>query len=362
MEETYVQLIQRYNELVKRAGRDDFIIPIGEDTETTNELLEKLDILEKRIGMKLPDSYVEYLKMIGLYGIWFVPHHEMFAYNYADLLEFNTGASSYVEMKEYLLFGQDYGSHSWFFDVKNKLGKGKEAVYIVDRGSPMTKEYFEYKGKDFFEVIELFAHGNELDDGYAFPISPPTEDETIVRERQGKHMLQEIDKRLEKNPQEAEHVYADIKKIQEYIHSITVIHSKKMKDEGFAYIDEVEKEFKQELPLLYLVFMRDRRGGAYESENFYFSLIKGESLLEFNIGKWEKKFLKGYFLFADTGVYEIFMDIQNKQEKGVNAIYFIDRTEKTIDKARYLAKDLVDLFRILAENENVMSTKQREDG
>ncbi len=50
------------------------------------------------------------------------------------------------------------------------------------------------------------------------------------------------------------------------------------------------------------------------------------------------------------GLNNIFMDIHNKQGKGVNAIYFISRAEKTIDKAQYLAKDLVDLFRILSEN------------
>lgn len=298
-EKNYAELMMQYNELAKSAGRNNAVFPIGASGEETDILLKNLDTLKKRLKKELPDLYIEYLRTVGLHGISYAPDHEMFLYRYKDLFEFNIGDSSYEEMQEYLLFGEDGGSYSWFFDVKNKLGKGKDAVYIFDRGAPMIEEYFIYKGKDFYEVIENFAQSKELEDEYTFKSAPPTEDEIAAKDTLGKQILKEIDERLERNPEEAEKVYADMKKIQEYIQSVkTSQRWIEMTDGDFVYIDEVEKGFKQELPLLYLAFMCNRRGGEYESENFDVSFIEGKGISELNTGKLKKKYLKGYFRFA----------------------------------------------------------------
>ena len=52
----------------------------------------------------------------------------------------------------------------------------------------------------------------------------------------------------------------------------------------------------------------------------------------------------------------IFIDYQNKLGKGAEAIYIISEKSKKLEEACYVAKDIVDLFRIFAEGEELNTT------
>ena len=109
-------------------------------------------------------------------------------------------------------------------------------------------------------------------------------------------------------------------------------------------------------------------------ENFSFSLLNisfqmllDERLEAFNIGKKAKKYLKDMFVFAYNsnslflninGSYfdYFFIDPTNKLGNGTDAIYVISEKSKKLEEACYVAKDIVDLFRIFAEGEELNTT------
>lgn len=54
------------------------------------------------------------------------------------------------------------------------------------------------------------------------------------------------------------------------------------------------------------------------------------------------------------GIY--FFDPTNKLGNGSDAIYLISEKSKKLEETRYVAKDIVDLFRIFAEGEELNTT------
>ena len=51
-----------------------------------------------------------------------------------------------------------------------------------------------------------------------------------------------------------------------------------------------------------------------------------------------------------------FIDTQNKLGTGPESIYIISEKSKKLEEACYVAKDIVDLFRIFAEGEEINTT------
>ena len=79
------------------------------------------------------------------------------------------------------------------------------------------------------------------------------------------------------------------------------------------------------------------------------------------------KILKDMFVFADIAGSIInkedvfnsdyfFVDPTNKLGRGADAVYIIYTKSKKLEEACYVAKDIVDLFRIFAEGEELNTT------
>ena len=88
-----------------------------------------------------------------------------------------------------------------------------------------------------------------------------------------------------------------------------------------------------------------------------------ESFEKFNMGKRAKKHLHDGLVFAlNKGeAYEsdwdfVFVDYKNILGNGSNAIYMIGFKSKKLEEARYVAKDIVNLFRLFAQGAELNTT------
>jgi hypothetical protein len=128
--------------------------------------LNNLSDIERKLGLKFPSQYAEFIKADGLSG-YTNDKFELYLYDEQDIDEFNIGDSRFEEMKEYLLFGQDGGSNTYFFDPDNILNMGNEAVYRVAR-SAVDKSAFTLLANDFKEFFNLMIANKELNEEYTF--------------------------------------------------------------------------------------------------------------------------------------------------------------------------------------------------
>jgi hypothetical protein len=350
--EEYRRIIEEYNRMVARKGFPEFAIPLDEpNLEGAAEaarILSNMEELEALTGKRFPQAYKEYLTHIGCCG-FIVGECELGLYGYRDLLAFNIGKERYEEMRDYLIFGEDAGSDSWFFDCGNKMGMGSGAVFIVDRGY-LEEDGFVYRGKDFKEAIERLATETELKHEYFLKKVPPTEEETGRREALARQFLERIEADLSVDAAAGE-IARDVERIKRYRDLIYEVHTSMLiMDEGFADLWELEKGLSIKLPLSYLVLLKELRGGSYNSRKYMFSLSRTADLLRFNIGKHKKKILEKHLVIGMTYDGKIFMDVDNNLGKGQEALFYIEFDAEEVGDAVFLARDFVDLFRMLAED------------
>ena len=120
-------------------------------------------------------------------------------------------------------------------------------------------------------------------------------------------------------------------------------------------------------PVEFIYELLNLRSFAFSLKNLRVEAIILEQFEKFNIGKKSKKHLHDVLVFAlnksslfiDINGSDwdyIFIDYQNKLGKGAEAIYIISESSKKLEEACYVAKDIVDLFRIFAEGEELNTT------
>ena len=336
--------------------------------ESSIELVEKLPVIQKKLGYTFPEQYVNFLQAGGLGSYLNDLGEDLFIYNENDLYEFNYtphnhGESAFEELQGYLLFGQDGGECSYFFDPSNLLGYGTDAVYRIDR-DVLEKEDFELLAKGFKEFFSFFIENKEL------PTTRPfyTEPEEHPKD-EGEAVVQRILHEAQKEPDVYKKIQDDMKQIKTYLDFIdskcTGIdsdygyeHGYNMDNKKFYIINKLETYFGYSLPIAYLYLLITLRGGYYKSPNLYIEFAAAAGLEYYNLHKKNNKKLSKQLVFANIPSlnsisYLVFLDMNNLIGSSSSAIYMIPEKSKKLTDACYIAKDFVDLFRLIAENKEL---------
>lgn len=325
---------------------------------------DSLPEIEKKFKLKLPQDYKTFIETDS---IWYMNGEtdQFGIYDERDIYEFNyigshQGNSSIEAMKDFYLFGQDYGEISYFFDPFNKLGYGIDAVWRVNRCS-CDKRYFELVAKDFYELAEKFC--NKEDDKYERPF----ENEKTVCE--GIAIKDILEKQVETNPDLLNKVNEMHEKIKDFF---SIMLTKGIRRARITKNDyDEDKSYKLpetiNIPLDIFCLLEKNMYEISFSSRLSFDTVCGEPLININSGKYSMKILKDMFVFADIAGSIInkedvfnsdyfFVDPINKLGRGADAVYIIYTKSKKLEEACYVAKDIVDLFRIFAEGEELNTT------
>ena len=364
--------VEQFKELIDRYyQRDDETHEQYEDFKrqysysNLKSTFDSLSEIEKKFKIKLPQDYKS---IIETDSIWYMNGEtdQFGIYDERQIYEFNyigrhKGKSSIEDMKDFYLFGQDYGELSYFFDPFNKLGYGIDAVWRVNRCS-CDKRSFELVAKDFFDLAEKFT--NKEDGTYERPF----ENEKTVYE--GIAIKDILEKQVESNPDLLKKVNDMHEKIKEYF---TI-----MLDKGIIrraritindYNDGEIYNFPEttNIPLDVFGLVEKYIYKISFSSRLSFHTECDEALFNINSGKYSMKILKDMFVFAERAGSIInredlfnsdyfFVDPTNKLGNGPDAVYIICSRSKKLEEACYVAKDIVDLFRIFAEGEELNTT------
>lgn len=327
--------------------------------ETYNAILE----IEKEIKIKVSEYFKYFLKSkSGLYISNNMTSDEFRFYDAKELYEFNyigekVGYSAIEELKDFLIVGQDEGECSYFFDVHNTLGRGIDTFWRVDRNDC---EDFEIVGSTFIEFLDTMASSKEI-------ISDTVQDNkncTVTVENYKKELSRKIpEKRLQK-------LNNDIQAIKNYVDKIRkkddLLLSEEYWDESAESLIRMQKCMADSYPAEFVYVLLNLRYFAFTIGNVAIEALILESFEKFNMGKRAKKHLHDVLVFAlNKGeAYKsdwdfVFVDYKNILGNGSDAIYIISEKSKKLEEACYVAKDIVDLFRIFAEGgEHLVLTKK----
>ena len=325
---------------------------------------DSLPEIEKKFKLKLPQDYKTFIETDSIwymngetdqFGIY--DERQIYGFNYIGS---HQGNSSIEAMKDFYLFGQDYGEISYFFDPFNKLGYGIDAVWRVNRCS-CDKRYFELVAKNFYELAEKFC--NKEDDKYERPF----ENEKTVCE--GTAIKDILEKQVETNTDLLNKVNEMHEQIKEYF---TIMLDKGIRRARITKNDyDEDKSYKlpetTNIPLDIFCLLEKNMYEISFSSRLSFDTVCGEPLININSGKYSMKILKDMFVFADIAGSIInkedvfnsdyfFVDPTNKLGRGADAVYIIYTKSKKLEEACYVAKGIVDLFRIFAEGEELNTT------
>ena len=321
--------------------------------------------IERQSGISLPEQYKEFLKA-GIGNYIYNPDSidEFRAYDARELYEFNhvggkAGYSAIEELKDFLIVGQDEGECSYFFDVHNTLGRGTDTFWRVNR---CDCEDFEIVGNTFIEFLEAVASRNAIDAATPFEKKRPESKGIIIKELLAKNV--ENDSRLIEKIDEMQN------KIEQYF---SLMKNKNIRGKirriRHSDIDE-QKNFRLpatiSLPMevLYLI---QNFFYIVSTDDFIIASLCDESLVEKNYGKYSLHILKDMFVFAFSNASRFagktinamdyfFVDPTNRLGNGPEAVYIICTKSKTLEEACLVAKDIVDLFRLLAKGVELNTT------
>lgn len=364
--EQFKELINRYYQRDDETKKQYEVFKSQYSYSNLRKTFDSLPKIEEEFKLKLPQSYKTFIEADSA---WYMDGEteEFGIYDERDIYEFNyigthAGNSSIEEMKDFYLFGQDYGERSYFFDPFNKLGYGIDAVWRVNRCS-CEKQDFELVAKDFYELAEKFC--DKRDDDFERPF----ENEKPVYE--GTPIKDILEKQVENNSDLMKRISDMQEKIEVYFEDIKHRYRRARIDEEIYFESSEEDRYRipetKNVPLdvLYLI-QNNMYSISFSSKCSLYSLCD-EGLMNTNFGKYSMKILKDMFVFAEIAGSVInkesefisdyfFIDPTNKLGNGTDAIYVISEKSNKLEEARYVAKDIVDLFRIFAEGEELNTT------
>ncbi len=306
-------------------------------TRSTN-FINSIKKIEQSVGLKFPKDYLSFIEAGGL------RHFEnegfqIYLYDDKDIIEFNRGDSSYPNLQSYLLFGQDEGSYSYFFDTNNLLGKGKDAVYRIDRGL-LSKEYFIFLSKDFISFFHKMIDNEDLSSEYIFKlIHTFTKNQSTYKQIKDKFNMDTI--------QEIDNFKSLFTKLDGYDLGYN------MNDEDFTILDEIETRNRYSITFDYKVFLSEFRGGTYWSKKLLIDFYADDGLSDKNITDNEKNEDKhaDFFIFASTDKQqELYFDPKNELGHGPNAVYITSLTSQDLSKGIFFADNLHILFQKLVND------------
>lgn len=329
--------------------------------ETYNTVLE----IEKKLEIKLSDFYKDSLKAkAGIYISNENLSNEFRFYDKSELYNFNyigeeRGYSAKEELKEFFIIGQDEGESSYFLDVYNNLGLGIDIIWKVNR---CNCEDFVVVGQNFIDFLESIATNRKSNLDF---ISEDNPTDFINVDDYIKKILSKI---TEGNLHK---LNKDIKTIYNYIEEIKkqddlMIFSSYSKKSAESLI-RIQNSMNNSYPVEFIYVLLHLKSFAFSLKNMMIEAIILEQFEKFNTGKKSKKYLHDVLVFAlnkkslfidINGSYfdYIFIDYQNKLGNGSESIYIISENSTKLEEACYVAKDIVDLFRIFAEGGELNTT------
>ena len=335
-------------------------------SELLENTLRAVCEIERQSGISLPEQYKEFLKAgIGNYIYNPDSMDEFRAYDARELYEFNhvggkAGYSAIEELKDFLIVGQDEGECSYFFDVHNTLGRGTDTFWRVDRSDC---EDFEIVGNTFIEFLEAVASRKAID-----AATPFEKKEEPIPENAKDILIGKLSERM--SADELHSIDGDIMAVKNCLAIIRqkddLFFSSKYRNHHIASLIRLHDSMHDTFPHL-TVFILLNLGDFSFSRPISFSLLLGEKLESFNVGKMAKKHLKDMFVFAynssslflniDGSYFDyFFVDPTNRLGNGPDAIYMISEKSKKLEEACLVAKDIVDLFRLFAEGAELNTT------
>ena len=363
--EQFKQILARYYRRDERtkAEHEDFI---RENSEASmKKLFESLPSVERKFSLQLPDGYKAFVESACSWGLW-GESNDFRIYDEEELYEFNhigahKGRSSFEELKDYFMFGQDTGEKSYFLDPFGRLGFGTEAVWRIDRCS-CDKRDFELVAKDFHELVEKFCDKEDGDFARPFENERPESKGIIIKELLAKNV--ENDSRLIEKIDEMQD------KIEQYF---SLMKNKNIRGKirriRHSDIDE-QKNFRLPATIglpMEILYLIQNFFYIVSTDDFIIASLCDESLVEKNYGKYSLHILKDMFVFAFSNASRFagrtinamdyfFVDPTNRLGNGPEAVYIIYTKSKTLEEACLVAKDIVDLFRLLAEGAELNTT------
>lgn len=335
-------------------------------SRTLKTTLQAINEIEKQMDITVSEQYKDFLKAeIGNYIYNPDSSDEFRAYDAKELFSFNyigknIGYNAIEELSDFLIVGQDNGEYSYFFDVHNTLNYGTDTFWRVNRSSCSN---FEIVGNTFIDFLIEVSARKKIN-----AITPFKQEKEIIPEGIEKTFIIDLSKQISKKQFESS--FDNIEKIKGYFSEI------EKKDKFFCLSDywdvhissliKLKQIMNSSFPYNTVYLLLNLRNVSFFLSNIRFEMLLDEQLENYNIGKKAKKYLKDMFVFAysDSRFLEVngsyfdhfFVDTTNKLGKGAEAIYIISEKSKKLEEACYVAKDIVDLFRIFAEGEELNTT------
>lgn len=348
-----------------RKMKDDYLKRKNEYDSLCDETYDAVLEIEKKIGIKLSDYYKD--SLIAKAGIYISNENlsnEFRFYDKRELYNFNylgkeIGFSAKEELKDFFVIGQDEGESSYFLDVHDNLGLGIDTIWKVNR---CDCEDFVVVGKNFIDFLEAMAT-NRKSNSDIIPEDEPTDfinvDDYIKRIQS--EITEENLHKLNKDIQLIYNYISEIKKQDDLM--IFSSYSNKSAES----LIRIQNSLNDFYPVEFIYELLNLRSFAFSLKNLRVEAIILEQFEKFNIGKKSKKHLHDVLVFAlnksslfiDINGSDwdyFFIDYQNKLGKGAEAIYIISENSKKLEEACYVAKDIVNLFRIFAEDEEINTT------
>lgn len=356
-----------YNEETQRVQKE-FLENKDSYSELLKNTLRAACEIEERLGISLSEQYKEFLKAeIGNYIYNPDSIDEFRAYDAKELYEFNyigekVGYSAIEELKDFLIVGQDEGECSYFFDIHDTLGRGIDTFWRVNRSSCSN---FQIVGNTFIDFLNDVANRKAIE-----AITPFEQKEEPILENVKEILVEKLSRQISEN--ELHIAYNKIKIIKDYLSTIeqrngALFCSSKYRNEHIKTLIKLQNILNISFPNIFVFMLLSLGNFSFSLFNISFQMLLDEQLDAFNIGKKAKRHLKDMFVFAYNseslflninGSYfdYFFIDPTNKLGNGSDAIYLVSEKSKRLEEACYVAKDIVDLFRIFAEGGELNTT------
>lgn len=329
--------------------------------------LQAINEIEEKLCITVSEQYKDFLKAeIGNYIYNPDSTDEFRAYDAQELFSFNyigddVGYNAIEELKDFLIVGQDNGEYSYFFDIQNTLNHGTDTFWRVNRSSCSN---FEIAGNSFIDFLTEVSARRKIK-----KIIPFEQKKADIPENIKEIFIEKLSSQLSKDKLQS--INENISTIKNFFSII------RQKDDLFCLSEYWDEHIQSLMNIFYLmnesfpnafVLVLVNIGDvSFSLPNISFELLLGEKLEAFNIRKKAKKYLKDMFVFSFNsnslfleinGSYfdYFFIDTLNKLGNGAEAIYIISEKSKKLEEACYVAKDIVDLFRIFAEGEELNTT------
>jgi hypothetical protein len=286
---------------------------IEKDSSATEEEIAKL---KKEFPLEFPEDYIELL--LHSNGITFYNHHEAFSfYTVEDLLLLNDDPDYSERLEGLFIIGNDNGGSFYAFDPNDNWHKGQMAVFRMDRGA-LKRSNSQYLGADLREVLTKL---NEEVQFHSIPTLSEESWHSLIPEAKDIYALIKFDPAYKVVLEDRRNLLGK--------NDVDMLRAGKLPDEYYSLLC------------------------AYYKVNV---LANGNSALFFSVedaGLINKDSaltepFAHLFFFADDGKALLFaFDVENKYEKGVNAIFLVAKQSDRTAEPVFLAGNLLEFFEAL---------------